>query len=43
MEEDDAGYHRELGLIDLVAAFTYMFSRRLAAGGDFDVPEHFKC
>lgn len=42
MEEDDAGYHRELGVNDLVAAFTHMSGRRLAAGGGVNVPEPFK-
>ena len=42
MEEDDAEYHRELGLADLVAAFTHMFGCCLAADGRFDVLDQFK-
>lgn len=42
MEEDDAVYHREMRLSELVAAFTNMFSRLLAADGCFDVLDQFK-
>lgn len=42
MEEDDAGYHREISLSDLVAAFTHISGCRLAAGGGVNVPEPFK-